>query len=142
VSMTPEAKLPPVSTAPAANLPPVSTTSAANFATSYTCVVDTGGKFAIGVNNTSGKLPPVSTTPAANLPPVSLTTVANNGNNIRLSSFRKNCFYKFGHKYELWNICNPLLNGPGFKYRYKSEHNRVAGSVLGMPVISDSGTFF
>jgi hypothetical protein len=40
-----------------ANLPPVSTIRA----------VDTGGKFATGVNDASGKLPPVSTTPAANL---------------------------------------------------------------------------
>jgi hypothetical protein len=47
----------------------------ANFATSFTSVVDTGGKFATGgndyggkfaagVNDTGGKLPPVSTTPA------------------------------------------------------------------------------
>ncbi len=62
-----------------ANLPPVSMTPAANFATSFSIVVDTGGKFAAGVNNTGGKLPPVSTTPAANLPPV-----ANNEINIRL----------------------------------------------------------
>ncbi len=68
-----------MSTTPAAKLPPVSTTPAANFATSLASVVDTGGKFATGVN-----LPPVSTTPAANLPPVSMTPVANNGNNIRL----------------------------------------------------------
>jgi hypothetical protein len=78
-----------------ANLPPVSTTPEANFATSFTSVVDTsgkfasgvsdtGGKFAAGVNDTGGKLPPVSTTPAANLPSVSLTPVANNGINIRL----------------------------------------------------------
>ncbi len=76
-------------------MPPVPTTTVANFATSSPCVVDTGGKFATGVNDTGdkfatgvndagGKLPPVSTTPAANLPPVSLTPVANNGNNIRL----------------------------------------------------------
>ena len=76
-------------------LPPVSTTPAANFATSFPIVVDTGGKFATGVNDTGGKfatsvndaggkLPTVSTTPVANLPPVSLTPVANNGNNIRL----------------------------------------------------------
>jgi hypothetical protein len=62
-----------------ANLPPMSVTPATNFATSLASVVDTGGKFATGVNNTSGKfdagisdtggnLPPVSTTPAANLP--------------------------------------------------------------------------
>jgi hypothetical protein len=54
VSTTPEAKLPPVST-PAANLPPVSTTPAANFATSFASVVDTGGKFATGVNDTASK---------------------------------------------------------------------------------------
>jgi hypothetical protein len=43
-------------------------------------VVDTGGKFAAGINDTSGiggKLPPVSLIPVANLPPVSLTSVAN-----------------------------------------------------------------
>jgi hypothetical protein len=38
-----------------ANLPPVSTTPAANFTTSFTSVVDTGGKFATGVNDTGGK---------------------------------------------------------------------------------------
>jgi hypothetical protein len=66
--------------------PPVSTTPAANFSTIFASVVDTGGKFATGVNDTGGKLPPVLTTPAANLPPVSLTPVANNGNNIRLQT--------------------------------------------------------
>jgi hypothetical protein len=35
--------------------PPVSTTPVANFATSYPCVVDTGGKFATSVNDTGGK---------------------------------------------------------------------------------------
>jgi hypothetical protein len=35
--------------------PPVSTTPAANFATSFPSVVDTGGKFATGVNDTGGK---------------------------------------------------------------------------------------
>ncbi len=55
-----------MSTTPVANLPPVSATPAANFATSYACVVDTGGKFAAGVNNT--------TTPVAN------------GDNIRLQT--------------------------------------------------------
>jgi hypothetical protein len=54
-------------------LPPVSTTPAANFSTSFASVVDTGGKFATGVNDTGGnfatgvndaggKLPLVSTT--------------------------------------------------------------------------------
>jgi hypothetical protein len=38
-----------------ANLPLVSTTSPANFATSFTSVVDIGGKFATGVNYTGGK---------------------------------------------------------------------------------------
>jgi hypothetical protein len=33
----------------------VSTTPAANFATSFSSVVDTGGKFATGVNDTCGK---------------------------------------------------------------------------------------
>ena len=76
-------------------MPPVSATQAAKFSTNFACVVDTGGKFATGVNDTGGKfatgvndaggkLPPVSTTPPANLPPVSMTPVANNGNNIRL----------------------------------------------------------
>jgi hypothetical protein len=73
----------------------MSTTPAANFATSSPCVVDTGGKFATGVNDTGskfavndagGKLPPVSTTPTANLPQVSLSPVANNGKNIRLQT--------------------------------------------------------
>ncbi len=41
-------------------MPPVSTRPAANFATSFTRVVDTGGKFAAGVNDTGGKLPPVA----------------------------------------------------------------------------------
>ncbi len=36
-------------------MPPVSTTPAANFATSFPCAVDTGGKFATGVNATGGK---------------------------------------------------------------------------------------
>jgi hypothetical protein len=35
--------------------PPVSTTPAANFATSFASVVDTGGKFAAGINDTGGK---------------------------------------------------------------------------------------
>jgi hypothetical protein len=34
---------------------PVSTTPAANFATSFASVVDTGGKFTTGVNDTGGK---------------------------------------------------------------------------------------
>ncbi len=65
-------------------MPLVSTTPATNFATSFASVVDTGGKFATGVNDTGGKLPPVLMTPAANLPPVSMTLMENNGNNIRL----------------------------------------------------------
>jgi hypothetical protein len=57
-------------------------TLVANISTIFASVVDTGGKFATGVNDTcgkfatgvnsaGGKLPPVSTTPVANLPPVS-----------------------------------------------------------------------
>ncbi len=78
-------------------MPPVSATLAANFYTIFASAVETGGKFATGVNDTGGKfdtgvndaggkLPPVSTTPAVNLPPVSLPPVANNGNNIRLQT--------------------------------------------------------
>jgi hypothetical protein len=52
------------------NAPPVSTTPAANFASRFASVVDTGGKFAAGVNDSGGNLPPVSMTPA-NLPAVS-----------------------------------------------------------------------
>ncbi len=37
------------------NLPPVSATPAANFYTIFASVVDTGGKFATGVNDTGGK---------------------------------------------------------------------------------------
>jgi hypothetical protein len=37
------------------NLPPVSATPAANCYTIFASVVDTGGKFATGVNDTSGK---------------------------------------------------------------------------------------
>ncbi len=71
-------------------MPPVSLTPVANFATSFTCVVDTGGKFATGVNDTGGKFAAgVNDTggnlpPEANLPPVSMTPVANNVINIRL----------------------------------------------------------
>jgi hypothetical protein len=35
--------------------PPVSTTPVANFATSFSSVVDTGGKFATGIKDTGGK---------------------------------------------------------------------------------------
>ncbi len=52
-------------------------TPAANFATSFTSVVDTGGKFAVGFVDTGGNSPPASLTPVANLPLVSLTPVAN-----------------------------------------------------------------
>jgi hypothetical protein len=38
-----------------ANLPPVSTTPVAKFYTIFPSVVDTGGKFATGVNETGGK---------------------------------------------------------------------------------------
>jgi hypothetical protein len=48
-------KIAAVSTTPAAFLPPVSTTLAANFATRFASVVDSGGKFAISVNDTGGK---------------------------------------------------------------------------------------
>jgi hypothetical protein len=54
-----------------ANLPPVSTTPATNFATSFTSVVDTGGKFAIGVNDTGSKFAAGVNDTGGNLPPVS-----------------------------------------------------------------------
>jgi hypothetical protein len=41
--------------APLVSTPPVSMTPAANFSTSFAYVVDTGGKFATGVNDTGGK---------------------------------------------------------------------------------------
>ncbi len=41
--------------ATATTLPPVSTTLVANFPTSFASVVDTGGKFATGVNDTGSK---------------------------------------------------------------------------------------
>ncbi len=63
-------------------MPPVSATPGAYFSTIFASVVDTGGKFATGVNDTGGKfatgvndaggkLPPVSATPAANLATIS-----------------------------------------------------------------------
>ena len=67
-------------------MPPVSTTPVAKFYTIFPSVVDTGGKFAAGVNDAGGKLPPVSMTLAAKLPPESLTPVLNNWNNIRLQT--------------------------------------------------------
>jgi hypothetical protein len=71
------ANLPPVS--PVANLPPVSTTTAANFATNFTSVVDTSGKFATRVNDTGGKFATGVNDTGGKLPPT-----ANNGINIRL----------------------------------------------------------
>jgi hypothetical protein len=56
----------------------------ANFATSFASVVDTGGKFATGVNDAGGNFPPVSMTPGANLPPV-----ADNGNNYQAADYLK-----------------------------------------------------
>jgi hypothetical protein len=51
----------------AEKLPPVSTTPAANFATSFASVVDTGGKFATGVNDTSGLIKTRETVPLSML---------------------------------------------------------------------------
>jgi hypothetical protein len=65
-------------------LPPVSTIPAANFATSFASVVDTGGKFATGVNETGGKFAAGVNNTGGNLQPVSTTPAANNWNNIRL----------------------------------------------------------
>ncbi len=49
----------------------------ANFATSFASVVDTGGKFAAGVNDASSKFAAGVNDTGGNLPPVS--PVANNG---------------------------------------------------------------
>jgi hypothetical protein len=46
-------------------------TPAANFAISSPCVVDTGGKFATGVNDTGGKFAAGVNDPGGKLPPVS-----------------------------------------------------------------------
>ncbi len=72
----------------------VSATPVANFATSFTCVVDTGGKFATSVNDTGGKFAADVNDTGGKLPPVSTTggkfatgvvePVANNVINIRL----------------------------------------------------------
>jgi hypothetical protein len=64
----------------------VSTTPAANFATSSACVVDTGGKFATGVNDTGGKFAAGVNDTGGKLPSVSTTPAANNGDNIRLQT--------------------------------------------------------
>jgi hypothetical protein len=58
----------------------------ANFATRSPCVVDTGGKFATGVNDTGGIFAAGINGAGGKLPPVSTTPVANNGNNIRLQT--------------------------------------------------------
>ncbi len=68
-------------------MPPVSLLlliPVANFATSFTTVVDTGGKFATGVNDTGGKFAASVNDTGGKLPPVSTTPVANNKINIRL----------------------------------------------------------
>jgi hypothetical protein len=59
-------------------------TPVANFATSFISVVDTGGKFANGVNDTGGKFDAGVNDTGGKLPPVSTTPVADNGINIRL----------------------------------------------------------
>jgi hypothetical protein len=50
----------------------------------FASVVDTGGKFATGVNDTIGKFATGVNDAGGKLPLVSLKRVANNGNNIRL----------------------------------------------------------
>ncbi len=65
---------------------PVSTTPAANFSTNFASVVDTGGKFATGVNDTGGKFATGVNDAGGKLPLVSTTPEANNGYNIRLQS--------------------------------------------------------
>ncbi len=65
-------------------MPPVSATPVANFSIIFASDVDTGGKFATGVNDTGGKFAAGINDAGGKLPPVSTTPVANNGNNIRL----------------------------------------------------------
>jgi hypothetical protein len=59
--------------------PPVSATPVANFSTIFASVVDTGGKFATGVNDTGGKFAIGDNNAGGKLPPVSTTPAANNG---------------------------------------------------------------
>jgi hypothetical protein len=66
--------------------PPVSKTSVANFYTIFAIVVDTGGKFATGVNDTGGKFATGVNGAGGKLPPVSTSSAANNGNNFRLQT--------------------------------------------------------
>jgi hypothetical protein len=66
--------------------PPVSTTPGANFYTIFASVVDTGGKFATGVNDTGSKFFTGVNDAGGKLPPVSTTPAANHGNNIRLQT--------------------------------------------------------
>jgi hypothetical protein len=64
-----------------AKLPPVSTITGSKFATSSACVVNTGGKFATGVNNTSSKF-----ATGGKIATSINDTGANNRNNIRLQT--------------------------------------------------------
>ncbi len=72
-------------------MPPVLTTPA-NFATSSPCVVDTGGKFATGVNDTGGKFAAGVNDAGSKMHTGINDTggkfgpVANYGNNIRLQT--------------------------------------------------------
>jgi hypothetical protein len=61
----------------------VSTTPVPNYATRFASVVDTGGKFATGVDNTGGKFATGVNNTGGKLPLVSMTAtaVANNGTN-------------------------------------------------------------
>ncbi len=66
--------------------PPVSATPVANFSTIFASVVETGGKFATGVNDTGSKFATGVSDAGGKLPPVSTTPAANNVNNIRLQT--------------------------------------------------------
>jgi hypothetical protein len=67
-------------------LPSVSATPAENFHTIFASIVDTGGKFATGVNDTCGKFATRVNDAGGKLLPLSTTPAANNVNNIRLQS--------------------------------------------------------
>ncbi len=67
-------------------MPPVPATPVANFSTIFASVVDTGGKFATGVNDAGGKFATGVNDAGGKLSSVSTTPAANKGNNIRLQT--------------------------------------------------------
>ncbi len=66
-------------------MPPVSATPAENFATSSPFVVDTGGKFATGVNDTGGKFADGVNDAGGKLPPVSTIGTISGCRNLKVN---------------------------------------------------------